>query len=556
MCGFLVAPASLKVAAALSLRLRGPDEMGTGFRCGFKLQSFRLSIVGQRFGKQPLTFRNSTMVYNGEIYNYKALAATHGLSQSAHESDAQCLLELLTILPPVVAIPKLVGHFAFVLADDVSGHVTFCRDHMGVKPLYFRCYGDAIVISSDIQTLVNAWPSTVSAEGALEALMFGGHAGEQTLYGDIASATPGVLYIVDHAASSVVRRHSVALSQTPYPVDVDEFMEVLKTSVHEQARVAVPAACLVSSGIDSRIVKRLVPSDQTMYFVNALSDEMSFSAEDVNEDPDTIRLNLSTAMGTEYFKTWLCAYGTVPAHNNYFALCMLYRELASDDSLNHPNRIKVAITGEGADEYFGGYGRYKQLAVWLSGQAVPWIEALQAISTSWMYLMNSRLHHSSLQWLCEQGVDCDAATRAHAARSNCDPDASASIDRLSRYDIQSNLRYGLQKQDVAGMMSSIEVRVPMVTQRVHQFAADGSMAAATPDLSKLRLQEVAARLGIIQPKKIGFPVSLESFIPSSYQPTEALCAVLPFAFTDAIPEDIRQGLFMLDVLNGCCEGES
>ncbi len=548
MCGFLVFPESQSIEPALPLRLRGPDETGAVSHGGFILQSHRLSIVGQHYGVQPLRAHGFSMVFNGEIYNFKNLANEFRLSPKAFESDAQCLFELLIKLSPSSAISNLIGHYAFALFEEESQTLMFARDHMGVKPLYFRRLNAGIALSSDVQTLVEAAPASIDRESALEALIFGGHTGERTLYSEVFSALPGVLYKSNLRGTSLVKC-PVSVRNPPYSSETIDLGVVISESVKEQSLVTGPAACLVSSGIDSRIVKALVPSSQEMRFLTAASSTLELNVEDVNEDFDTLKIDLNSDMGQPHFGMWLRAYGTIPAHNNYFALCLLYNVISQRVDLNDPARLKVALTGEGADEYFGGYGRYRALSAWLLGQAVPWIEALKSVSETWMYLMNSRLHHSSILWLAKQGVNLKSVTESHVLGTSCDPDAQVTVRTLSEYDVYTNLRYGLQKQDIAGMLSSIEVRVPMVTQRLHSIAATGALASSSPDRSKLRLQSVAASLGISQPKKIGFPVSLRKFIPPEYQPSAFLRRTLPFAGANVIPEDIYHGLYMLDVLN-------
>jgi asparagine synthetase B (glutamine-hydrolysing) len=318
--------------------------------------------------------------------------------------------------------------------------------------------------------------------------------------------------------------------------------------VFQQAKTEVPTACLVSSGIDSNIIKQLIPKTEPIYFVCAVSDDLAFNKNDINKDEDTILLPIKGESEFQDFREWILAYGTVPAHNNYFALCILYREISADSSLNKPRRIKVALTGEGADEYFGGYGRYKELKKYLAGRDSIWINTLKSLSDQWVFLMNTRLHHSSLCWLKENGVNIDSVVKSHVSDTSCNLNENISLKLMSQYDIQTNLRYGLHKQDISGMLSSIEVRVPMVTQQLHNKAYDGSMANATPILSKLRLQTIAKRLGIEQPKKIGFPVSLDPFIPATYQPTNNLKEILPFARNNVLPAEIRTSLFMVDML--------
>lgn len=545
MCGFVVT-AGVDITPAPSLHARGPDEQGHVVLCGVELRSFRLSIVGQAMGQQPTRHGTSVLVYNGEIYNFQPLAMAHGLSDLARHSDTHCLHELIEKLGVRRAVPLLVGHFAFACMDERSRTIFFCRDHMGVKPLYFRNEGRELAVSSDVRTLADSTPNRIEVMAALEAIVFGGHAGERTLYSTIRAAEPGVIYTFDLAAERL-SRDAVSLPARPDPSN-EQLFDLIAGSVREQAAISVPGVCLVSSGIDSRIVKALVPREQQMLFLNAVSAELAFHTEDRNHDADTVPFEVTTDPSRDSFADMLLAYGTIPAHNNYFALCVLYAQLSPKSRIHTPQHVKVALTGEGADEYFGGYGRYRQLCAHLEGGNVPWVAVLQSLSPRWLYLMNTRLHHSSLMWLRDRGVDLNALTDYHVKATTCDPASPTSLETMSRYDVQTNLRYGLQKQDVAGMNSSVEVRVPMVTQAIHRCASDGSMAAATPTIPKLRLQTVAERLGIHQHTKIGFPVSLDTFVPASYSPSAALQDRFAFARELEIPRELRISLFMLDTL--------
>ena len=546
MCGFLITAGAAAITPAPSLHARGPDQQGHAASCGVDLRSFRLSIVGQATGAQPTRHGTSILVYNGEIYNFRELAAAYELSDLARDSDTHCLHELIEKLTVQAAVPLLVGHFAFACLDERSRTIFFCRDHMGVKPLCFRHEAGQLAVSSDVRTLADSTPNNIDSMAALEAIIFGGHTGEGTLYSTIRTAEPGVLYAYD-IRSDRLTRHSVSLPSRVDPGD-EELYELIAGSVREQAAISVPGVCLVSSGIDSRIVKALVPAGQPMLFLNAVSEQLAFNPEDRNYDADTVPFEVTTDPSRDSFTDMLLAYGTVPAHNNYFALCVLYAQLSPKSRIHTPEHIKVALTGEGADEYFGGYGRYRQLCAHLEGGEVPWVAALQSLSPRWLYLMNTRLHHSSLAWLRQRGVDVSAIADYHVARTTCDLSAPPALESLSRYDVQTNLRYGLHKQDTAGMNSSVEVRVPMVTQAIHRCAVDGSMAAATATIPKLRLQTVAARLGIHQHTKIGFPVSLETFVPHAYRPSAALQDRFPFARETEMPREIRTSLYMLDTL--------
>ena len=110
--------------------------------------------------------------------------------------------------------------------------------------------------------------------------------------------------------------------------------------------------------------------------------------------------------------------------------------------------------------------------------------------------------------------------------------------------------YGLHKQDLAGMLSSIEVRVPFLNQNLHFWGRNGELADSSEKVSKLKLRAIAEKIGIDQKVKIGFPVSLKKFIPEDYIPSQKLINILPFIKESILnmPEDIFQGIYMLDLL--------
>lgn len=549
MCGFLVNSSDLLIDPSKSLLARGPDEQGCFFIDQLQLRNFRLSIVGLDAGIQPSQSDKSVFLFNGEIYNFKELASTFKLSPKAALSDTVCVHELIDQIGLSEAIRKLVGHYAFFYHDKNSAKAYFSRDVMGVKPLFYYLQNNKLIVSSDIQTIVLNTKQTISPERALEALIFGGHTGEVTLYDNISTTLPGKIYCFN-TINFKLDFQTVFEPEFGQTKQYD-LMELIKESIDEQSDIDVPGVCLVSSGIDSRIVKKVALPKNNLIAVTAASPDLDLLQEDINTDSDTVKVNVSAEYSELSFEYMLHAYGTIPAHNNFFALCMMYHEIAKSKLHDSTLPIKVAITGEGADEYFGGYGRYKQLKSYLNGHESTWINELQRISDYWLYLMNTRLNHNSVSWLKERGVNVDEITRKHVnSIPEFNADSIPSIEQLSKYDIQTNLHYGLHKQDLAGMLSSIEVRVPFLNQHLHFLGRNGSLADSSEVVTKLKLRTIAEDLDIHQKVKIGFPVSLKKFIPDNYRPSERVIKMLPFikADTEHIPEDIFQGIYMLDLL--------
>lgn len=549
MCGFLVNSTDLVILPSKSLLARGPDEQGSVVADELLLRNFRLSIVGLDAGIQPSRSDKSIFLFNGEIYNFKKLAEIFHLSTKASLSDTVCVHELIDLIGLKEAIRHLVGHYAFFYHDIITGKGYFSRDAMGVKPLFYYLKNDQLIVSSDIQTIVLGTDQQISSEAALEALIFGGHTGETTLYTDISAILPGRIYCFDTVSKKL---HREEVFENDFGVESKyELKSLIKESIEEQTNIDVPGVCLVSSGIDSRIIKKVALPRNNIVAVTAASPDLDLLQEDINTDTDTVKVNVSAELSALSFHYMLCAYGTIPAHNNFFALCMMYHEIAKSKPHDSILPIKVAITGEGADEYFGGYGRYKQLESFLNGNKSEWITTLQKLSDFWLYLMNTRINHTSLAWLKEKGINIDQIAEKHiSVIPDFDATAKPSIQQLSAYDIRTNLMYGLHKQDLAGMLSSIEVRVPFLNQNLHFIGRNGSLAESSETVTKLKLRAIAEELDINQKLKIGFPVSLKKFIPEDYAPSDKVKYIYPFlknGITD-IPDDIFQGIYMLDLL--------
>jgi asparagine synthase (glutamine-hydrolysing) len=303
------------------------------------------------------------------------------------------------------AIRQLIGHYAFFYHDITTGKGYFSRDAMGVKPLFYYLKNSHLIVSSDIQTIVLGTDQQISPDAALEALIFGGHTGETTLYTDILATLPGRIYCFDTVSKKL---HVEEVFDNNFGAETKyELKSLIKESIEEQSNIDVPGVCLVSSGIDSRIVKKVALPRKNIVAVTAASPDLDLLQEDINTDPDTVKVNVSAEYSALSFHYMLCAYGTIPAHNNFFALCMMYHEVAKLKPFHSRLPIKVAFTGEGADEYFGGYGRYKQLESFLNGNKPVWISELQKLSGLWLYLMNTRVNHTSLAWLKKKGINID-----------------------------------------------------------------------------------------------------------------------------------------------------
>lgn len=524
MCGYLFCDTTKFSADDLileaSLRLRGPDQENIVNFKSLYFHHFRLQIVGDmQHGIQPIESEEYILVFNGEIYNFKDLCGKYHLSRNAFISDTICLSE---IIHKVGAnnisniLPEIVGHYSFILYSKRSERLYFMRDQMGVKPLYFS--KDFQIISSDIRTIASSLNVKASNDLLLENIIFGGLSGERTIYPDISTCLPGMLYSYD------LKTNSLSISEICISKDhgseARDIGDLISSSISSQIPYDIPFFNLVSSGIDSRLIKKIVSckSDCESYTLGiGIYQNLE---QDLCTEEGTRQVLLNELMHPYHYYNQLMSYGEVPAHNNYFALSHIYAEINQISSANY----KVALVGEGADEYFGGYGRYLALSSFLEGNSVEWISCLMDISHDmWLLMMNTRLSHINVLALAKSGINIRSILETRYSHLPSKP-SDVSLNNLSLYDRQTNLLYGLRKQDVSSMLSSIEARTPYVIQQIH--AISHQFIQIDSAVTKRKLRDYALINGIDQSQKIGFPVKIsqitDSFEGVYYDKTEQL----------------------------------
>ena len=505
MCGFLIHPVNEKITPSESLRLRGPDFFQEIIFKNLIFKHWRLAIVGDNeFGTQPKYNNDFVMVFNGEIYNYRFLAKKFNLSKKSFLSDTECVFELFEKFKNYMDFIKLFnGHFSIVLYIKKRNTFIFLKDQMGVKPLFFFQKKKNIFLCSDLRTLVNFVKEKISKENFFEDLIFGGQTGERTSFNSIYSSLPGFIYSFKEGALKKERIEKFFIPKN-YSLE-----KIIEKNIKLQFQNNVYSALLVSSGIDSRIIKTKIKSIGKIDSYTLFSKKLGLDKEDINNDLDTIKINVDSYINKDFFIKSLKAYCGIPAHDNFFALSLIYKYLSDKIYKLKKARLKVCYTGEGADEYFGGYGRYRALANYLNNTCSEiesnWISSLKKISPNWIYLMNSRLNVNELGWL-HKHINLEDVIEMHLQDYKKNTKKNL-LDEMANYDQNTNLIYSLKKQDVSGMMSSVEVRVPFVNQDLFTISNMKGLVEIKNNITKNKLRKIAKKLKINQNKKIGFPVN-------------------------------------------------
>ena len=347
---------------------RGPDDNGefidTNVAMGFR----RLSIIDLDGGHQPLSYDNQRywITFNGEIYNYielREMLAKQGYEFQT-DSDTEVLLAMY-VRYGEEAVKHLRGMFDFVIWDTQEKVLFGARDHFGIKPLYYAQVGDKFYYASENKAIYSQLQKdqrTFDKDALQDYMTFQFVPEPETLTKEIRMLQPGHYFIKRPGEDIQIKRYFYAQFK---PVDrpEDEYVkkvrDVLIDSVKAHMRADVPVGSFLSGGIDSSIVvaiaKDLNPNLET---ISVGFEREGYSELDVaQETADKLGVkNFSSVITPEEFMK------TFP----HFVWSM-------DDPLADPaavpqyflakearKRVKVALTGEGADELFGGYKIYHE----------------------------------------------------------------------------------------------------------------------------------------------------------------------------------------------------
>ena len=519
MCGIIGSFNFAGPASPLSLepiRHRGPDGDGSWHssdqRCWFG--HTRLAIQDpSEAGSQPITSHcgRMTMVFNGEIYNHLQLRSALLFSNWRGHSDSETLVEGLAQLGPSF-LSGLCGMFAFAAYDNNSKQLLLCRDSFGIKPLYICSQTDGLTFASERRALVAR--AQLSPQLVTQVLAFG-HLSTPTHLPKHPSSLPevkslpaGVAVLVGHAGvfevstvkklteDSSSRWSSLSSGKGASSTHASTLLKKLLEDVVKQHLLAdVPVACFLSSGLDSGILAALACRESiaaistfTVALPGSPHDE-SIRARQMAEHCGSRHheLVIHTDQALLWVENALTALDspTVDAINTY---------IISKAVANHG--IKVALSGLGADELFGGYPSHR---------IVPLLRSLKYLPLSIRhYLLKAfipriaRKTQDLVQW-----DDWHLALSLRRWASNADLN-SAGVppfqwpdppphDGLSTWGICSWAElFGytepmlLRDADAMSMACGLEIRVPFLDHRIVEFALFRARCFQRPGKAFLR----------------------------------------------------------------------
>jgi asparagine synthase (glutamine-hydrolysing) len=487
---------------------RGPDGSGSFVSGRIGLGHRRLSIIDLSGGAQPISNEDETIqvIFNGEIYNFIELREE--LIKKGHvfktESDTEVIVHGYEEWGKD-CVSHFNGIFALALWDVTRRQLFLARDHLGVKPLYYIRFGDLFLFSSEIKALLCApgCPREVDLKslGKLFALRY--VPSPDTLFREIKKLIPGHHMFVDQYGLKVERFWNWK-PHTPTRLKegelVESYRELLEDAVRLQMRSDVPVGLFLSAGIDSNALLAMMSerSDRPIHTFTIGFEE----GESSNETDDARRMaqrfgadHSEMIVGPrdyqDYYKRYLWDLEE-PVGNESAAAFYFVSLIAS-------RKVKVALSGQGADEPWAGYDRHIGIKLSQMYSQIPQVvtrrilgpmverfgrdprwrrgtvaldepDVLTRLVKIYSFYTSDMKAKLFRPWLLEQvspdGRDArEALSRLHADVDHLDP-LTQMLYIDTRADLPDDL---LMVGDKTSMANSLESRVPYLDYRLVEF---------------------------------------------------------------------------------------
>lgn len=368
--GVTISPTRLDAMKA-SLMHRGPDGHGEWIDDDTALGHTRLAIIDPEHGQQPLVRGGTALVGNGEIYNAPELQ--EGLNQSP-ETGSDFEWPALTF-DGAETVAQLRGMYTIAIAKD--GHLHLARDPFGIKPLYIAETDEGVAFTSEPRALLAGGfcNGDINHAAAHQLINLNYSVGQATLWHGIRRLNPGD-HLVIHQGKVIDTRHRSCWPEPlPQPANlgdaVKQFDDIMRDSIAAHMRSDVPYGLFLSGGVDSSIIATITSqlSDRpvTTFTCGFAADGAKDEREKARSVASHLNLDLHEVEFTETDFWTLLPQALWALDDALFdPACLPTYKLAQAAKRD----LKVVLTGEGGDELFAGYGRYRRAIKpwWLGGR--------------------------------------------------------------------------------------------------------------------------------------------------------------------------------------------
>ena len=541
---------------------RGPDDQGVLFSGNLAMGMQRLSIIDLAGGKQPISNETGkiTIVFNGEIYNYRELQQTlrsrgHMLSTS---SDTEVIVHLYEDMGED-CVKELRGMFAFAIWDSARQRLFIARDRLGIKPLYYKEQCGSFIFSSEIKAILmhpGVVPS-LNVQGLGHYLSLKYVPAPETMFSGICALPPGHLLTCDRNGSKVrpYWNLSFAESKESRPNEeacAEQLEALLRESVRLHLVCDVPFGAFLSGGVDSSVVVALMQQVMNVP-VKTFSVGFQGGGSEAFSELPYARL-VAKRFETDHHEIYVTPDDFInlaekvvwhldqPIADNACVANYMVSKLASQ-------HVKMVLTGEGGDELFAGYARYagerlssvlqfvpaqvRSMALSVA-QQIPGLRRLKTAlfafcqpdeltrMTSWFPLFNRTRKPCLLteQLFCQLS---DPYAEEVFREQLEGADAKEWLSRMLYVDTKLWLPDDLlARGDKTSMAASLENRVPLLDHKLVEFAASLPSDMKIKGLARKYLLKKVARkwlpAEVINRKKEGFPMPFSLWFRKECRP--------------------------------------
>jgi asparagine synthase (glutamine-hydrolysing) len=548
-----------EVVARMSRQLlhRGPDSDGLFHRGPVALAARRLSIIDLEHGSQPIANEDGSVVVvqNGEIYNYRELKRE--LEGRGHRFATECDTEVLVHLYEEEGdgfLERLRGMFAIALWDERRGRLLLARDRFGIKPLYYRLRDGELSFASELKAMLEQpdFSRQIDPEAVAAYLAFNSIPAPLTIFSEARKLAPGHL-LAWRDGELQSRRYarpgpseSGRVREEPAAELAEELRGVLRDSVRAHLVADVPVGVLLSGGVDSGGLTALAAAESgtplrtfSIGFEESGFDELS-RARLVAERYGTDHHELIVRPDAVELLPKLVSSFDEPFGDSSALPTYLVSELAAPE-------VKVALSGEGGDELFGGYYTY------VADQFAPRIGRLAALASPLIERLPSSDARVGLDYKAKRfarAATLPPLERHHAWKEIFSPESrdsllgadapgwdpvdlyreryaeTAGAEPLARMqDVDLGIYLVddlLVKTDRLSMAHSLELRVPFLDTSVAEFAFSLPSALKVRGLAKKRLlrRALAPLLPreVVRGRKQGFSIPIAAWLRGPLEP--------------------------------------
>ena len=468
-----------------TMRRRGPDGEGVYGAGDTSLIHTRLAVIDPQYGKQPMTLdyqgERYTLVYNGELYNTPELRRS--LTGLGHEfvshSDTEVLLHCYAQWGGD-CVDRLNGIFAFAVLEEKRNRLFLARDRIGVKPLFYSCHQGGLLFGSEIKTIL-AYPgfrASIGLEGISEILLLGpGRTPGCGVFDGISELEPGCCgYFEDEKLKLrrywklKDREHTDSFEET-----ADYVRFLVLDSIRRQTVSDVPLGTFLSGGLDSSIISSVVAREfrhwggtLDTFSVDYENNDKFFTPGKFqpNTDADFIgtmeeylgcdphRFLLTAEQLADALETATQARDLPGMADVDFSLLLFCREIKKD--------VTVALSGECADEIFGGYPWYRDPEV-RQRDGFPWAQS--TLGRTSVLRKDLREQARPVDYISSRYEDT-------LSQSDILP-GNTGLEKRMKQMVNLNFRWFMQtlldRKDRMSMYSALEVRVPFCDYRIAEY---------------------------------------------------------------------------------------